>query len=33
MMAASTVVAIPTLILFVIFQRQIMDSLKTSGLK
>ena len=33
MMAASTVVAIPTLVLFVIFQRQIMDSLKTSGLK
>ncbi|MCZ4089191.1 MULTISPECIES: carbohydrate ABC transporter permease [Sinorhizobium] len=33
MMAASTIVAIPTLILFVIFQRQIMDSLKTSGLK
>jgi multiple sugar transport system permease protein len=33
MMAASTVVAIPTLILFLIFQRQIMDSLKTSGLK
>lgn len=33
MMAASTIVAIPTLVLFVIFQRQIMDSLKTSGLK
>jgi multiple sugar transport system permease protein len=33
MMAASTIVAIPTLILFMIFQRQIMDSLKTSGLK
>ncbi|MBB4187236.1 carbohydrate ABC transporter permease [Sinorhizobium terangae] len=33
MMAAATIVAIPTLILFVIFQRQIMDSLKTSGLK
>ncbi|RVH58177.1 carbohydrate ABC transporter permease [Sinorhizobium meliloti] len=33
MMAASTIVAIPTLILFVIFQRQIMNSLKTSGLK
>ncbi|RVG36767.1 carbohydrate ABC transporter permease [Sinorhizobium meliloti] len=33
MMAASTIVAIPTLILFVIFQRQIMDALKTSGLK
>jgi multiple sugar transport system permease protein len=33
MMAASTIVAIPTLILFLIFQRQIMDSIKTSGLK
>lgn len=33
MMAASTVVAIPTLVLFLIFQRQIMDSIKTSGLK
>ncbi|CAN7644868.1 carbohydrate ABC transporter permease [Rhizobium sp. LjRoot254] len=33
MMAASTIVAIPTLVLFLIFQRQIMDSLKTSGLK
>jgi len=33
MMAASTIVAVPTLILFVIFQRQIMDSIKTSGLK
>ncbi|MBN8953720.1 MULTISPECIES: carbohydrate ABC transporter permease [unclassified Rhizobium] len=33
MMAASTIVAIPTLVLFVIFQRQIMDSLKISGLK
>ncbi|PIO96597.1 carbohydrate ABC transporter permease [Pleomorphomonas carboxyditropha] len=32
-MAASTVVAAPTLILFLIFQRQIMDSIKTSGLK
>ncbi len=32
-MAASTVVAMPTLVLFVIFQRQIMDSIKTSGLK
>ncbi len=32
-MAASTIVAVPTLILFVIFQRQIMDSIKTSGLK
>jgi multiple sugar transport system permease protein len=33
MMAASTIVAIPTLVLFLIFQRQIMDSIKTSGLK
>lgn len=33
MMAASTVVAIPTLALFLVFQRQIMDSIKTSGLK
>jgi len=32
-MAASTIVALPMLILFVIFQRQIMDSIKTSGLK
>jgi multiple sugar transport system permease protein len=32
-MAASTIVAAPTLVLFVIFQRQIMDSIKTSGLK
>jgi multiple sugar transport system permease protein len=32
-MAASTIVAVPMLILFVIFQRQIMDSIKTSGLK
>ncbi|WP_246731721.1 carbohydrate ABC transporter permease [Methylocapsa sp. S129] len=32
-MAASTVVALPTLILFVVFQRQIMESIKTSGLK
>jgi multiple sugar transport system permease protein len=32
-MAASTIVAVPTLVLFVIFQRQIMDSIKTSGLK
>ena len=32
-MAASTIVAAPTLILFLIFQRQIMDSIKTSGLK
>lgn len=33
MMAASTIIAIPTLVLFVIFQRQIMNSIKTSGLK
>ena len=33
MMAASTIVAIPTLALFLVFQRQIMDSIKTSGLK
>lgn len=32
-MAASTIVAAPTLILFVIFQKQIMNSIKTSGLK
>ena len=32
-MAASTIVALPMLILFLIFQRQIMDSIKTSGLK
>lgn len=32
-MAASTVVALPMLILFVLFQRQIMESIKTSGLK
>ncbi|WP_246722569.1 MULTISPECIES: carbohydrate ABC transporter permease [Aureimonas] len=32
-MAGSTIVAIPTLVLFLIFQRQIMDSMKTSGLK
>jgi len=32
-MAASVVVALPVLILFVVFQRQIMDSIKTSGLK
>jgi len=33
MMAASTIVALPMLILFLIFQRQIMDSIKASGLK
>lgn len=32
-MAASTIVAVPTLVLFVMFQRQIMESIKTSGLK
>ena len=32
-MAASTVVALPTIILFLIFQGQIMESIKTSGLK
>lgn len=32
-MAASTVVALPTIILFLFFQRQIMESIKTSGLK
>jgi multiple sugar transport system permease protein len=32
-MAASTIVALPMLILFAVFQRQIVDSIKTSGLK
>jgi multiple sugar transport system permease protein len=32
-MAASTIVALPMLVLFVIFQKQIMESIKTSGLK
>lgn len=32
-MAASTIVAVPMLVLFVIFQKQIMGSIKTSGLK
>ena len=32
-MAASTVVALPTLLLFVLFQRQIIESIKTGGLK
>lgn len=32
-MAASTVVALPTLAMFVIFQRQIIESVKTSGIK
>jgi multiple sugar transport system permease protein len=32
-MAASTVVAMPTMILFFIFQRQLVESIKTSGFK
>jgi multiple sugar transport system permease protein len=32
-MAASTVVAIPTIAMFVVFQRQIVESIKTSGIK
>jgi multiple sugar transport system permease protein len=32
-MAASTIVALPTLLMFVIFQRQIVESIKTSGIK
>ncbi|MDQ3692297.1 MAG: carbohydrate ABC transporter permease [Chloroflexota bacterium] len=32
-MAASTIVAIPTMALFFIFQRQLVESIKTSGLK
>jgi multiple sugar transport system permease protein len=32
-MAGSTIVAIPTLLLFFIFQRQLVESIKTSGLK
>ena len=32
-MAASTVVALPTLAMFVIFQRRIVESIKTSGIK
>ena len=32
-MAASTVVAMPTMLLFFIFQRQIVESIKTSGFK
>jgi multiple sugar transport system permease protein len=32
-MAASTIVALPTLLLFFIFQRQLIESIKTSGLK
>jgi multiple sugar transport system permease protein len=32
-MAASTIVAMPTMALFFIFQRQIVESIKTSGFK
>ena len=32
-MAGSTIVAVPTLLLFFIFQRQLVESIKTSGLK
>lgn len=32
-MAASTVVAMPTMVLFFIFQRQLVESIKTSGFK
>ena len=32
-LAASTIVALPTLVLFFIFQRQLVESIKTSGLK
>ena len=32
-MAASTIVAIPTMAMFFIFQRQLVESIKTSGLK
>jgi multiple sugar transport system permease protein len=32
-MAASTVVALPTIAMFVVFQRQIIESIKTSGIK
>ena len=32
-MAASTVVAVPTIAMFVVFQRQIVESIKTSGIK
>jgi multiple sugar transport system permease protein len=32
-MAASTIVALPMLVLFVIFQKQITESIKTSGMK
>ena len=32
-MAASTVVAVPTMALFILFQRQLVESIKTSGFK
>src|SRR6516164_2723371 len=32
-MAASVVVAVPTLVLFFVFQRQLVESIKTSGIK
>ncbi len=32
-MAASTVVALPTVVMFVIFQKRIIESIKTSGIK
>lgn len=32
-MAASTVTAMPTLVIFFIFQRQLIESIKTSDLK
>jgi multiple sugar transport system permease protein len=32
-MAASVVVAMPTLILFFLFQRQLVESIKTTGIK
>ena len=32
-MAASTVVALPTIVMFVIFQKRILESIKTSGVK
>jgi len=32
-MAAATVVAMPTMVLFLIFQRQLVESIKTSGFK
>jgi multiple sugar transport system permease protein len=32
-MAASTVVALPTIVMFVIFQKRIIESIKTTGIK